>query len=73
MLYFPEPMSAQNLTARNSTICLNQTIKESSLTDSDMPVVQEAEIQWWHKIFWVSKVGWNSLLAIVLFVVTSKY
>jgi hypothetical protein len=67
MVYFPEPPSHQNLTVRTTTTCLNQTLSEPITVEIDF---QEPSEVWWHRIFWISKVGWNGFLAMVAFAIT---
>jgi hypothetical protein len=69
-MFFPKPASFQNLVHHTADVCMNV----SSVTVLLEPVPSrfvEQSYPWWHRIFWVSKVGWNGFLAMAIMGVVS--
>ena len=73
--YFPTPPEILNLTGRNATFCGNVTstlsqIKPNIPVEIDSVFVSdEPAYPWWHKIFWISNIGWNGIFCLLMFCV----
>jgi len=71
--YFPTPPEILNLTERNATLCGNVTstllqIKPTIPVEIDSVFVSdEPAYPWWHKIFWISNIGWNGIFCLLMF------
>ena len=71
--YFPTPPEILNLTGRNATLCGNLTstllqIKSTIPVEIDSVFVSdEPAYPWWHKIFWISNIGWNGIFCLLMF------
>ena len=62
IFYFPQPAEIKDLTLRNNTQCsadynVEVTLNFQQDTENDYPL--------WHKIFWISDIGWTAIYAMI--------
>ena len=68
-MFFHKPASFQNLVHHTADVCMN--VSSISVLLEPVPELVDPSYPWWHRIFWVSKVGWNGFLAMAIMAVVS--
>ena len=68
--YFPEPADITDLTLRNNTLCTNST---GEYGRHFSPLDGESDYPIWHKMFWISDIGWTQFYAMLLMAIPCKW
>ena len=72
--FYPPPPEVIGLTLRNNTLCPGNDLIGNNFTEPEISLdpmfeIEEPSYPWWHKIFWISRVGWNGIIAMLLMII----